>query len=168
MIRRLILPVAILLLLASCDDRPPATEVHLSRIDAAGLVRLLHEHRGQVVLVDFWATWCAPCLALLPHSAELQRRYGNRGLTVVTVSLDTATDEGIVRNILAKKGAASENLLSTYGGGSAAFSAFKITNGALPHLRLYDRQGNLHRTFATGARDIDARQIERAVEELIE
>lgn len=43
---------------------------------------------GQVVLLDFWATWCAPCLGELPHLKEAYARYGQEGLEIVGVSLD--------------------------------------------------------------------------------
>ena len=43
---------------------------------------------GKVVILDFWATWCAPCKAEIPGFIELQREYGDRGLAVVGVSVD--------------------------------------------------------------------------------
>jgi cytochrome c biogenesis protein CcmG/thiol:disulfide interchange protein DsbE len=44
--------------------------------------------RGKVVLLDFWATWCAPCLKEIPHFVDLQNRYRDRGLQVIGISLD--------------------------------------------------------------------------------
>lgn len=48
----------------------------------------LADHRGRVVVVNFWATWCAPCLEEIPTFVEMQEEYGDRGLQFVGVSLD--------------------------------------------------------------------------------
>lgn len=50
-------------------------------------IRLAH-YRGQVVLLNFWATWCAPCRIEMPRFVEWQRRYGPQGLRVIGVSVD--------------------------------------------------------------------------------
>lgn len=52
-----------------------------------GRVRL-SDHRGQVVLLNFWATWCGPCREELPHVQKLHETYGDQGLVVITVSTD--------------------------------------------------------------------------------
>jgi len=44
--------------------------------------------RGKVVLIDFWASWCAPCILAIPHLSQLQEKYGARGFQVVGVSMD--------------------------------------------------------------------------------
>jgi thiol-disulfide isomerase/thioredoxin len=156
------------LLLAGCSaNSPSASGPPPSTIDAPGLARLLKQHRGQVVLVDFWATWCGPCVRLLPHAIELQRRFRDRGLAVITVSLDDPADGETVRKFLERSGAATENYLAAYGVGSEAMSAFGIADGAIPHVRIYDAEGRLLRTFASGRRPIDPQAIESAVEEIL-
>ena len=55
--------------------------------DAEGRLRTVGEFRGQVVLLDFWATWCPPCRMSLPELAALQNSQGT-AYTVVPVSLD--------------------------------------------------------------------------------
>jgi cytochrome c biogenesis protein CcmG/thiol:disulfide interchange protein DsbE len=51
----------------------------------------LAQYKGQVVLVNFWATWCEPCKVEIPWMIELQEKYGPRGFTVLGISMD---DEG--------------------------------------------------------------------------
>ncbi len=49
---------------------------------------LLKSYSGKVVLVDFWASWCAPCLRSFPWMNDLQQHYGGAGLVIVAVNLD--------------------------------------------------------------------------------
>jgi thiol-disulfide isomerase/thioredoxin len=140
-----------------------AHDVQLDSIDAAGLDKAVEERRGQVVLVDFWATWCGPCRELFPHAVELHKRFGDRGLAVITVSLDDPDNRAAVSKFLDQNGPTLENYLAVYGVGPAAFTAFHIDDGALPHLRLYDRQGKLRRAFQSGGKPLDSHEVEQAV-----
>lgn len=57
-------------------------------LDQAGLAGKLPDTAGKIVLVDFWASWCAPCKASFPALARLHEEYGPRGLVVVAVGVD--------------------------------------------------------------------------------
>src|SRR5437762_12107487 len=68
------------------EQRKQAPELGLE--DTTGKQANLKDYRGQVVVVDFWATWCHGCLQEMPWFGEFQRKYGDRGLSVIGVSLD--------------------------------------------------------------------------------
>jgi thiol-disulfide isomerase/thioredoxin len=68
--------------------RPGATAPVFSRLDLSGNRIDLQALRGKVVLLDFWASWCAPCLLEIPHLVALQKQLGPQGLQVIGVSMD--------------------------------------------------------------------------------
>jgi thiol-disulfide isomerase/thioredoxin len=59
-----------------------------TRTDLAGKALSLHRYRGKVVLLNFWATWCGPCLMEIPTFEAWQNTYGAAGLQIVGVSMD--------------------------------------------------------------------------------
>lgn len=62
----------------------------------------LRDFRGQLVLLNFWATWCAPCIAEMPALNELHEHFRDRGFQVVSISTDPARDEAKVREFVEK------------------------------------------------------------------
>lgn len=64
----------------------PAPEVTLKDLDGKDLS--LAQYKGKVVLVNFWATWCEPCLVEIPWLIEMQQKYSAKGFTVLGVAMD--------------------------------------------------------------------------------
>jgi len=129
--------------------------------DEKKLAEMVAAHKGRVVFVDFWATWCEPCVAYFPHTVEIHRQYQERGLATIAVSYDTLEEESKARKFLADQGADFENLLSSYdGAGTGASEGFQI--GQVPHFRLYDRQGKLRHKW-----DNKPVEVEQKIEELL-
>jgi thiol-disulfide isomerase/thioredoxin len=125
-----------------------APDIELMLVDRAAYDAEIAKHRGHVVLVDFWAKWCGPCLEQMPHTVELQRRWRDKGLMVITLCMDDPDDMAPMSRLLAKHGARETiNLASQLGGGSRAMEAFEIDGGSVPHYKIYDRQGEVRRTF---------------------
>lgn len=71
------------------------------------------QHKGKVVLIDFWATWCAPCVKKFPHLVELHRKYADKGLVCMSVTLDDEEDKGKALTFLQDKGATFPNFILT-------------------------------------------------------
>ncbi|MCC7171976.1 MAG: TlpA family protein disulfide reductase [Planctomycetes bacterium] len=71
-------------------DAPPAAKAapSIEVVDLAGLDAALAKHRGRGVLLNFWAIWCAPCVAELPELMEVAREFAGQGGDVVLVSYD--------------------------------------------------------------------------------
>jgi thiol-disulfide isomerase/thioredoxin len=131
----------------ACSTSPELLkEVTLSEIDAHGLVQAIEKHRGRVVLVDFLATWCGPCVQLFPHTVELHRRYSRDDLAVITISLDKLNQRAAVLEFLRRHGATTENYQNAIESDSEAFDAYSISEG-VPHTCIYNRAGKLVRTI---------------------
>jgi len=61
---------------------------NFSVTDLNGQTLQLSHYRGKVVLLNFWATWCAPCRSEIPRFVDLQNRYDRQGLRIIEISLD--------------------------------------------------------------------------------
>jgi thiol-disulfide isomerase/thioredoxin len=156
-------------------DTDPAAAVRdvveLKVVDRSGYDAALAAQRGKVVLVDFWATWCGPCVEQLPHTIEAAERFGQRGLAVIAVSFDDPEDSARIADFLrTKQAAAVTNLISQFGASPQSMEAFDIASGGVPHYKLYDRAGQLRHTFGVdpkASRQFTLSDIDAAIEQLL-
>jgi thiol-disulfide isomerase/thioredoxin len=126
-------------------DAPPPMPTRSLR-DANNAETTLAAYQGEVIVLNLWATWCAPCVEEMPTLGAVQRRFGDR-LRVVTVSVDA---EG--------QRARAQEQLAELSGGSLSF-LLDITRGILfdvqapgmPVTIIYDREGREVARLAGGA-----------------
>jgi thiol-disulfide isomerase/thioredoxin len=108
-------------------------------------------HKGRVVLLHLWATWCVPCLDELPLIGAFARDMKGKGLEVVSVSLDDATEPAAhkVGKLLHDKtgGALTNVILKTSDADAFIKSVDPRWEGDLPALFAYDQAGRLRKAF---------------------
>ena len=111
----------------------------------------LSDFRGQIVVLNFWATWCPPCVEEMPSLVEMQRRMKAKGITVLAVSVDV--DRSAYLQFLKEH---NVNLLTVRDAGqksNALYGTFKF-----PETYIIDRNGIMRRKFI-GAVDWTAPDI---------
>ena len=103
--------------------------------------------KGKVVVLDFWATWCVPCIGEIPGYIELQKKYGDQGLVIVGVSVDQKGPEVVAKFVKAKGMnytivMGDDTIADAFGGLEAIPTTFLINRegrvvhrkvGAMPH-----------------------------------
>ena len=137
----------------------PAPAVSLNLLN--GGVLKLDALRGRVVVVDFWATWCVPCLSEIPMFNQLKKDYEPRGVEVVAISLD---EEGAVKVKPFVKAHPMDYTQAV--GDESTASAFKVDSSTLPVTLLIDKQGLIRfRHVGITKKDVLESEINQLVNE---
>jgi thiol-disulfide isomerase/thioredoxin len=126
----------------SADDQSARALMAIELPDAHGRLQRIDQWRGKVVVVNFWATWCAPCREEMPEFVKAQAADGGRGLQFVGIAVDQADK---VRQYAAQIGLNYPTLI----GGLGAMELSKSLGNrlvALPFTVVLDRQGHVVHT----------------------
>lgn len=126
-------------------EAPPPMPMRVLR-DAAGAETTLAAFDGEVMVLNLWATWCAPCMEEMPTLAELQRRYQGR-VQVIPVSVDTEGQRARAQRELARLSGGTLPFLIDVSRGVL----FDAQAAGMPVTIIYDREGREVARLAGGA-----------------
>ena len=159
---------------ATASSQPPRTNLPMPPVESAhrastaaprgawtqldGRRAALEDYRGQVVVLDFWATYCPPCREEIPHLVRLQKRFGPQGLKVVGLNVGGEEDRPKIPDFVKRYqiqyqlGSPDEDTVGL----------FLADDDRIPHTFIIDRQGHIVRDFV-GYDEDAATELEQTI-----
>jgi len=125
--------------------------------DLSGNTISLSDYRGKVVLLDFWATWCGPCLSELPNVKRVYKKYRDEDFVVIGISLDSNREQ--FETFILKQGIEWPQIFDGKGWDNEVSQLYNIFS--IPSTFLVDRDGIIRYTNLTGP------NLERSVKALL-
>lgn len=121
----------------------------------------LSEHKGEVILLNFWATWCPPCVGEMPAFEKLYKEYGDK---VQIIAVNSQEEQAVVDEFIKEKG---YTFPIAYDMSGKVGKTYQIVN--LPYTLVIGKDGRIEKTF-TGARDADTQYklYRSAIKEAVE
>ena len=165
MCQQLLLKMALLLTLLCLNSMTMAVEVKNTmpacKLSSLGEAKTedLQQYKGQVVYVDFWASWCVPCAHSFPFLNELHHEFKDKGLQIVGINMDE--NAGDAKAFLAKTPAQLTIVADT---STQCAKDFDVK--AMPSSYLIDRKGVVHHVHQ-GFRSEDIKELRALVEHLL-
>lgn len=124
--------------------RAPAAPANIKAVDGAGLKKAVAAHKGKVVVLNLWATWCPPCVAEFPDLVKLHNQFKSKGLVVIGASFDEPDDKAKVDDFITKQQAVFPVFLRSKGSVESFFDPIdKKWEGTLPTTYIFDKSGKL-------------------------
>lgn len=128
--------------------------------EKTGKIEKLGEYKGKVVVLDFWATYCPPCIEEIPHLKELQAKYGAQGLRIIGLHVGGEEDRpnvpAFVERLKIDYPLATPEDELTY--------ALLGNDNRIPQTLVFDRTGKLVKQFVSYDETIK-RQLDETIEE---
>ncbi|HZI62589.1 MAG TPA: TlpA disulfide reductase family protein [Pyrinomonadaceae bacterium] len=129
--------IALLLLSSMCGLAQSWQKVELELRDINGRALKLADYKGKVLLINFWATWCAPCRSEIPELIKLQSKYRDQGLQIVGITYPPEELSEVQRYV---KNAKVNYPIAI---GTKATKALFTTSETLPISVVFDPDGNV-------------------------
>lgn len=105
----------------------------------------LKDYKGKVLLIDFWATWCGPCLRELPGLVAMHKKYQKQGFEILSISIDKPGAEAAIRKKMKQVGAPWKQI---YAGARRIARNYGVTT--IPAMYLFDREGKMRYSYLRG------------------
>lgn len=149
--------VALLFTVSTSFASQAAPDLSLKMLDNSSVK--ISDFKGDVVYVDFWATWCPPCRKSFPWMEEVQQRYKDLGFKVLAVSLDTK--RAVIDQFLETM---DVHFAIAHDPSGETASAYNVKG--MPSSYLIDRKGNIHMTHM-GFNSNDKTKLETEIKNLL-
>lgn len=131
-------------------DRPQEKNIigqsvpNFSLKDTSGNLRKLSEWNNNVLVINFWATWCKPCVKEIPHFVQLQEKYQEQGLQILGIAIEPIEDAEHVLTFARKFNINYPLFVGQYQVMTELAKKLGNSHGYLPYTVITDRQATIH------------------------